>query len=149
MITNKRLILLIIVLALIAIIVEILWEKRTVADVVEFKIEETSLQHQREVWLSALEWCESRGVKTAINPEDKDLTPSYFSYQFKPKTFKYYSVKYGLLPPDLEDEDYFNWMSDYDVARDVVRHMIDDPKVKWAQEFPDCVLRKVGYPPIK
>lgn len=148
MITNKRLILLIIVLALIAITVEILWEKKTVADVVELKIEETDLQHRRETWLSALEWCESHGVKTAINKMDKDGTPSFFSFQFKPSTFKYYSVKYKLLSPDLEYEDYFNWMSDYDMTREVVRRMIDDPKVQWNMEFPDCVKR-LGYPPIK
>lgn len=36
------------------------------------------IDHRLETWLSALEWCESQGVGTAINPEDLDGTPSYF-----------------------------------------------------------------------
>lgn len=123
--------------------------------VVEKPIEETrpliapELLHRRETWLSALEWCESRGRNDAINPEDKDGTASYYSYQFKPKTFRHYGVKYELIPTSTTDAEIMKLMQNYDLMRDIVRHMIDDPAVKWEGEFPDCVLRKVGRPPIK
>lgn len=95
------------------------------------------LTHPQEVWVSVLEWCESRGVKTAINPMDRDGTPSYYSFQFKPATFEYYREKYGLPEADI---------SDYNTQKEIVRRMIGDPDVQWNQEFPDCV-RKHGLPP--
>lgn len=105
--------------------------------------------HPQLVWTYALEWCESRGVSTAVNPKDKDGTPSYYNFQWKPETFKGYAVRYGLLPASLELADYQNWMSDYELQREIVHRMLNDKAVTWPQEFPDCVLRKVGRPPLR
>jgi len=113
----------------------------------EVGISQYQTNHQQEVWISILEWCESegRGVE-AINPKDKDGTPSYYHFQWKPSTFKYYALKYELLPNDLEYEDYFNWMSDYDLQREIVRRMIGDSDVVWKQEFPVC-SKRLRLPP--
>ena len=103
--------------------------------------------HRLETWLSALEWCESQGVGTAINPEDLDGTPSYFWYQFKPGTFAGFGKQYGLLPETataasiLEKE-----MKDYEITREIVRRMARDPGVNMWNQFPGC-LKKLGPPP--
>src|SRR3990167_5126855 len=96
--------------------------------------------HQQDVWVSVLEWCESRGNNNAINPMDRDGTPSWYAFQFKPATFKGYGIKYGLLRDDLEPEDYLNFLSMYDYQREIVNRMLNDPDVVWTQEFPQCVL---------
>lgn len=102
--------------------------------------------HRLEVWLSALEWCESQGNGEAVNPNDLDGTPSYFWYQFKPGTFWAYGNQYGLLPAGatrdgiLEKE-----MKDYELTRDIVRHMAQDPAVDMWGQFPGC-MRKIGAP---
>ena len=118
-------------------------------EAVEVKVEEPQvdpLAHRKEVWLSALEWCESHGNHNAINPKDLDGTASYYSFQFKPQTFKVYGIKYELLEPGLENADYFNLMSDYELMRDIVRHMIEDKSVVWSQQFPACT-QQIGLPP--
>lgn len=43
-------------------------------------VEMPKLTHQQEVWIYALEFCESRGNTEAINPKDLDGTPSYGAY---------------------------------------------------------------------
>ena len=110
---------------------------------------DASLEHRREVYIHALEWCESRGYNNAINEMDRDGTASYYNFQWKPSTFKYYSVKYKVLSADLEEADYFNWMGDYEMQHSILKKMLDDPKVVWQNEFPDCVNKKVGRPPMK
>jgi hypothetical protein len=105
-----------------------------------------ALTHEQEVWLHALEWCESRGVKTAINPKDLDGTPSYYSFQFKPSTFKLYGVKYGIFSRLISDERITEMLSDYRLQKRIVSLMMQDEKVNWRREFPDCV-RKLGFPP--
>lgn len=112
-------------------------------DIGEYKYDPT---HEQEVWIYVLEWCESRGKKTVVNAKDRDGTPSYYSFQFKPKTFRHYATKYELLRPNLEDADYMNHLSDYDLMREIVRRMVGDKDVMWEQEFPDCVC-KFGRPP--
>ncbi len=97
---------------------------------------EPVLTHRQELWLYVLEWCESRGNNDAINPKDKDGTPSYYAFQFKPATFRYYSKKYSIQGE----------LKDYNSQRAIVSQMIYDPDVVWIQEFPDCVLR-FGRPP--
>ena len=98
------------------------------------------LTHQQEVWISALEWCESRGKPEAINPKDRDNTPSYGSFQFKPSTLDYYAKIYGIATTTVMDSD---------VQRRVVEAMVLDGKnINWSQQFPDCVLHKVGRPPL-
>jgi len=103
--------------------------------------------HEQIVWRYVLEWCESRGQGLdAINPKDKDGTPSYYHYQFKPETLKYYAVKYQLLSNDLERIDYLNWSGDWELTSEILNRMINDKSVVWTQEFPDCVRRN-GFPP--
>lgn len=106
---------------------------------------QTDLQRRQEVWISALSWCESRGVETAVNKVDRDGTPSYGLMQFKPDTFYSLSKKYGL-PSDVS-------YMDAEQQKEIVRHMINDPEftdhsLKY-QQFPDCIQRFVGLPPRK
>ena len=105
-----------------------------------------ALKHRREVWLSALEWCESAGRPDAINKEDLDGTPSYGAFQFKPGTFSHYVNKYGI-EVEREKSDLYTFMN-YNTQRKIVSRMIDDPNVRWANEFPGCV-KKLGRPPVK
>lgn len=118
---------------------------------VEMKDEkvDASLDHRRDVYIHALEWCESRGYNTAINEKDRDGTASYYNFQWKPSTFKGYAVKYKMLSADLEESDYFNWMSDYDMQHAILEKMVRDKDVVWSNEFPDCVNKKIGAPPKK
>lgn len=104
------------------------------------------LSHEQEVYLHALEWCESRGVKTAINPFDSDGTPSYYSFQFKPATFKNFGIKYGLLKSDISDDEIFERIKDYDLQKEIVTNMILDFDVRFSQQFPACT-RQFGEPP--
>lgn len=105
-----------------------------------------AVTHAQETWIRALEWCESRGLKEAVNPEDLDGTPSYYSWQFKPETFLGYAVKYGILPEETTLDEAKGIMKDYGKQREVVDGMIGDPDVKWEREFPGC-LKKIGRPP--
>ena len=105
------------------------------------------ITHQQEVWLHALEWCESRGLKTAINPKDLDGTPSYYSFQFKPSTFKQFGIKYGLFSKKISDAEVKAKLDDYALQKKIVATMINDARVIWTREFPVCV-RKLGRPPL-
>lgn len=105
-----------------------------------------ALKHRREVWISALEWCESSGKKDAINKEDLDGTPSYGAFQFKPGTFSHYVNKYSI-EVEREESDLYTFMN-YNTQRKIVSKMIDDPKVRWESEFPWCI-KKLGRPPVK
>jgi len=114
----------------------------------EIKIEEPgiTLTHQQEVWMGALEWCESRGEKEAINEEDLDGTPSYYSFQFKPGTFRGYGEKYGVLEKGKTEEEIMELLKRYDLQKEIVRHMVLDESVRWDQQFPWCV-KKLGPAP--
>ena len=103
----------------------------------------------QSVWLSSLEWCESRGVPTAINQVDRDGTPSYGALQFKPSTLKYYALKYELLTmEDLDtDEKVMAKVMDRDIQRAIVTEMIGDKSTRWHTQFPDCTKRLIGLPP--
>lgn len=102
--------------------------------------------HRLETWLSALEWCESQGKGDAINPNDLDGTPSYFWYQFKPGTFLGYGVQYGLLAYTTPLEGIIDReMQDYELTRDIVRHMAQDHAVDLWGQFPGC-MAKIGAP---
>lgn len=107
----------------------------------------TELEQRREVWAHALEWCESRGNREAINGRDVDGTPSYYSLQFKPGTFLGYGVKYGLIPEGTSIAEVMLLMEDYDLTRAILWQMFDDEDVNWYNEFPDCVRNKIGPPP--
>jgi hypothetical protein len=105
------------------------------------------LNHRVETWISALEWCESAGITEAINPRDSDGTPSYYSFQWKPGTFRMYAERYGLISKGMTDEEIMGDMQDYELEREIIRKMVDDPRVNWEKEFPDCIKKKVGLPP--
>lgn len=99
-----------------------------------------TLTHSQEVWLHSLEWCESRGNPAAINKMDRDGTPSYGAFQFKPSTLDYYADMYGVATTTLMD---------YETQRAVVEQMIlHRGEINWSQQFPDCVKR-LGSPPEK
>lgn len=115
----------------------------------QLTLAELDLQHRQETWISALEWCESRGKNTALNPEDLDGTPSYSNFQWKPSTILWYGKQYGLIATSTELVDVPNLLKDYELQRDVVRHMIKDKNVVWNKQFPDCTKRFVGLPPTK
>lgn len=121
-------------------------EPLPVIELIEIEPIKPMLTHEQEVWLYALEWCESRGVKTAINPEDKDGTPSYYSFQFKPATFLNYGLKYGVIPATTSPAELSELLKSYDHQREIVSNMIHDKSVNWHQQFPACV-RKNGLPP--
>lgn len=102
------------------------------------KKEAPTLTHAQDVWLGALEWCESRGDPSAINKKDRDGTPSYGAFQFKPSTLILYAKQYGLEATSTMD---------YRTQRKVVEAMVlDQARINWNQEFPDCVKR-LGKPP--
>lgn len=107
--------------------------------IVEQSVEESKVEltHQQDVWLSALEWCESRGDNSAVNPEDSDGTPSYYAFQFKPSTFDYFSKKYGVNGK----------ISDYKAQRQIVAKMLLDEDVDLRRQFPACV-KQLGLPKI-
>lgn len=114
---------------------------------VEAKKTEPILNHRLEVWITALEWCESAGIPEAINPRDRDGTPSYYSFQWKPSTFRQYGERYGLFEKGLSEQQIEALMKNYEMSREIVRRMVDDPKVVWENEFPICIAKKVGLPP--
>ena len=106
-----------------------------------------TLTHAQEVYIKALEWCESRGVMTAINPNDRDNTPSYYSWQWKPDTFKYFGIKYGIISQNILDKDVRIKMADYETEKLVIEAMVEHrSEIKWSQQFPDCT-KKLGNPP--
>jgi hypothetical protein len=110
----------------------------------EARAEGPSLTHKQEIWLDVLEWCESRGNNGAINKKDRDGTPSYGAFQFKPSTFEHYREKYLLEMPKVKADEWT--FMHYETQREIVKNMILDPDVVWKQEFPDCV-KKNGKPP--
>ena len=106
------------------------------------------LNHPQLVYTYSLEWCESHGVITAVNPKDSDGTPSYYSWQWKPSTFRYFGIKYGVLATSTTQAEASIAMHDYDNQRKVIEAMVADSKhINWHQQFPDCT-RKIGLPPV-
>lgn len=110
---------------------------------------QTDLERRQELWINALEWCESRGVISAVNPKDRDNTPSYYSFQFKPSTFRMFGEKYEIIPEGKTDTQIMELMKDHDLQRDIVRRMINDKNVNLKTQFPDCIKNKIGMPPMK
>ena len=108
--------------------------------------EEPQLTHEQIVWIYALEWCESRGQVGAINEKDLDGTPSYYSYQFKPGTFRGYGELYGVIEEGYSNEEIMTMISSWDLQRQIVEHMVLDETVQWERQFPGCV-KKIGRPP--
>ncbi len=124
----------------------------------EAKVEPVDqLTHEQRVWLGVLEWCESRGNNKAINPRDRDGTPSYGGFQFKPSTLAYYATMYDVPLKSwhkCDAEGSANCLDDnelmsYPIQKSVVEKMIEHrDDIDWGQQFPDCTKR-FGYPPSK
>ena len=107
-------------------------------EIVITDIPQPTLTHQQKVWMYALEWCESNGINSAINPNDLDNTPSYGAFQFKPSTLDFFAKKYGVATTTVMD---------YEVQRKVVEQMVlHRDEIKWQNQFPWCV-KKLGRPP--
>lgn len=105
----------------------------------------------QDLWISALEYCESKGDPTAINITDVDGTSSYYSFQFKPDTFIQFGVQYGVLKPKRPRAEYMELMKDRLIQREIVSYMVLDKKHGlsfWQRQFPGCV-KKFGRPPMK
>lgn len=94
------------------------------------------LMGDRGTWLEALIQCESNGRPEAVNPKDRDGTPSYGLLQFKPSTFDFFKKAYGI-----EGE-----LMDPEAQKAIVIRMMDDESIVWENQFPACV-RKLGRPP--
>lgn len=129
-------------------------ETYVAAEVEKVEVKKT-VTHAQEVWINTLEWCESRGKPSAINKIDRDGTPSYGSFQFKPSTFFYYGEKYGVVKwmstGESDEQDQKEMMAmvmDYEYQKAIVQEMVMHSKeIKWSQQFPDCV-KKNGVPPV-
>lgn len=120
--------------------------KNVETKIVKSFVEEHLTARQR-AWIGALEWCESRGGGLdTINWHDKDGTPSYYWFQFKPATFKAYGEKYKLIPEGLTLGGIMLAMEEHETMLRIVATMVTDPEVKWANEFPGCYA-KLGVPP--
>jgi len=94
------------------------------------------ISHQQETWVRALEWCESRGIPTAVNPKDLDGSQSWGAFQFKVETFKTLSEKYQIKGD----------LFDYRTQLAIVGKMILDKSIDLKHQFPGCV-KKLGLPP--
>ena len=126
----------------------VFWPKQQVVSApVVVEKPKPQLTHQQQVWVSVLEWCESKGIKTAINKVDRDGTPSYYSFQFKPGTFRYYGELYGVIPVGLTQTELMEKLKSYELQRSIVEQMVlNRDKIAWTKQFPDCV-KKFGLPP--
>jgi hypothetical protein len=93
--------------------------------------------------LSDLIECESKWNPNAINPKDRDGTPSYGLLQFKPGTLYSEAKRYGILE-DIERGEIMNLIYDpqvqIDVAIEMIKHNLHSEKF-WLQQFPGCFLK--------
>ena len=86
--------------------------------------------------------CESSNNPNALNPCDKDFTPSYGCLQFKPNTLKGFAQQYKLADTTQWDRaDAINWTYDCAFEKTIFLKMLDDDKVIWTREFPDCYAK--------
>lgn len=99
-------------------------------------------------WILALEWCESNGDNTRINLIDRDGTSSYYAFQFKPGTFRNYAEKYGVIDRGLSNFLVFEQLKDFEKSRATVWGMMSDSSIVWENQFPDCVKKHIGRPPL-
>lgn len=105
----------------------------------------------QDAWLDDLQSCESQNDPTQVNWHDRDGTPSYYAFQFKPGTFRSFGVAYRVIPRGLTHDELMIALKRTDLQRAIVAHMIFDPSIRWAQQFPDCtsdsIGRHAGMPP--
>lgn len=106
-------------------------------EVVYVEVEQPTLSPAQVIWLARLMDCESGINPRAINPVDRDGTPSHGLLQFKPSTFDSFTAKYGI-EGELMDEN-------AQVAI-VIKWVLTPGEVDWYQQFPACT-QKLGTPP--
>lgn len=110
------------------------------------------LSHAQEVWMHALEWCESSGNPNAVNAVDLDGTPSYGAFQFKPSTLEAYAKRYDIEWPMLERPGgepvpMASIVMSRDFQIEVITEMVlHADEIPWHREFPWCI-KKIGLPP--
>lgn len=108
------------------------------------EVQSDPLSHEQRAWIGALNWCESRGVDAAVNKVDRDGTPSYGRFQFKPGTFAAYAKQYDIATTT-------KGVMDGDVQQQILEHMVLDASItpaEWSKSlFPDCIQRHIGLPP--
>ncbi len=112
---------------------------RADSEVVPVPSTQSILTHRQQIWLDALEWCESGGNPKAYNPKDRDNTPSYGLLQFKPSTFYYFEQRYELG----SSTDYTDSAMQEAITAEMIAH---SGSVDFHRQFPDCVKR-LGLPP--
>jgi hypothetical protein len=106
-----------------------------------------ALTPEQDAWIDDLQVCESRGDPTQVNWHDRDGTPSYYAFQFKPPTFRSFGEAYRVIPRGLSHAELMEALKRTDLQRAIVAHMIHDPSVVWARQFPDCTQVYIGMPP--
>jgi len=85
--------------------------------------------------------CESSGNAHALNPKDRDGTPSYGLLQFKPSTLYVEAIQYGLLASSTPESQIKKVMYVAQLQVDVASYMIMGSWKKpafWLQQFPQC-----------
>lgn len=106
-----------------------------------------ALTEAQEAWIDRLQRCESGTDPTQVNEVDRDGTPSYYAFQFKPSTFRGLGVAYKVIPRGMTDKELMEAIKRTDIQRAIVAHMIGDKSVRWGYQFPDCVRKHIGMPP--
>lgn len=106
-----------------------------------------ALSAEQEAWIDDLQYCESRNNPAAINHHDRDGTPSYYAFQFKPGTFRSFGEAYRVIPKGLSHDELMEAIKRTDLQRAIVARMITDPSIRWSQQFPDCTQIYIGLPP--
>jgi len=147
-----RKILIVISAVILGILLFSLWVNVAASDI-EFKTGKTiststgpDISPAQNAWIDKLEMCESGGDPTAINLVDLDGTSSFYSFQFKPDTFRIFGELYGVIPKGLSKEENMTLLKERKLQRDIVSFMILDKKTNWEQQFPSCVTQ-LGRPP--
>ena len=108
---------------------------------VEYTVTET--RHSKQDFIDFLIQCESGGNDKAINPRDRDGSPSWGLLQFKPDTLYKYVKRYSILP-SIESQEIMNVIFDGELQVRVLKEMLEDPAVDWYREFPDCYRRWIA-----
>ena len=97
--------------------------------------------HQREIWLAVLEWCESRGIPN-IKTLDSNSKYSYGAFQFQMATFLDYGKKYNLIPASTTPAQGKLLIFDYELQKKLATKMLEDSlESHWR-----VCYRKIGEP---
>lgn len=149
---NKKHLAIALAIAVATTLVILLWPGKSTeyakADFNEKEAKELDLRHRQDVYLHALEWCESRGYNDAKNPNDLDGTPSYSNFQWKPETMIGFAIQYKIIHPSSTIEQFPELVKDYELQDSILREMLKDKEVDWKWQFPGCT-KKIGMPPFK